>query len=109
MRILFIGDIFGKPGRMAVRGVLPGLRRDLAPDVIIANAENIAGGAGLTAENCREMLHLGIDVLTSGNHVWDRREIIPYILDEPRLLRPLNFPGGTPGNGWIALEEMTFW
>jgi 2',3'-cyclic-nucleotide 2'-phosphodiesterase len=105
VRLLFIGDIFGKPGRLAVRAHLPGLRADLSPDVIIANAENIAGGAGLTADTCRDMLDHGIDVLTTGNHVWDRREIISYIDTEPRLLRPLNFPEGTPGKGWLVLDQ----
>lgn len=84
---------------------LPGLRKSLRPDVVIANAENIAGGAGLTAETCRDMFSLGCDVLTSGNHVWDRREIIGFIGSEPRLLRPLNFPPGTPGNGWYHLRQ----
>jgi metallophosphoesterase (TIGR00282 family) len=105
VRVLFIGDIFGKPGRAAVRGLLPELRSGLAPEVIIANAENIAGGAGLTAETCREMFGLGIEVLTTGNHVWDRREIVSYITCEPRLLRPLNFPEGTPGKGWTVLPD----
>ena len=105
MRILLIGDIFGKPGRQAVNGHLPRLKRSLAPDVVIANAENIAGGAGLTTETCRDMFALGADVLTTGNHVWDRREILQYIATEPRLLRPMNYPEGTPGKGWILLEE----
>ena len=88
-----------------MRGLLPRLRRELVPDVVIANAENIAGGAGLTAETCEDMLSLGIDVLTSGNHVWDRREIISYIDTQPRLLRPLNLVEGTPGRGLVVLES----
>lgn len=84
---------------------LPSLCQSHQPDVVIANGENIAGGAGLTIDTCRDMFSLGVDVLTTGNHVWDRREIINYIDSEPRLLRPLNFPEGTPGNGWVILEE----
>ena len=105
MRIVFIGDIFGRPGRQAVNGQLPRLKKALQPDVVVANAENIAGGAGLTVETCRDMFALGIDVLTTGNHVWDRREIIGYIATEPRLLRPMNYPAGTPGHGSIVLEK----
>lgn len=105
MRILFIGDIFGRPGRQAVNGHLPRLKRLLQPDVIIANAENIAGGAGLTIETCRDMFDLGVDVLTTGNHVWDRREIIQYIPTEARLLRPLNYPEGTPGSGAFVMAD----
>lgn len=88
-----------------MRGILPGLREELSPDVIIANAENIAGGHGLTGETCEDMFELGINVLTAGNHVWDRREIIDYIENQPLLLRPLNFPEGTPGAGAVVLED----
>jgi len=105
LRVLFIGDIFGKPGRQALAGLLPRLRSAHEPDVVIANAENIAGGAGLTIDTCRDAFKLGIDVLTTGNHAWDRREIISYIESEPRLLRPVNYPPGTPGRGRLLLEE----
>lgn len=105
MRLLFIGDIFAKPGRSAIRSLLPSMRRDLEPDVVIANAENIAGGAGVTGETCREVLTLGIDMLTTGNHVWDRREVVSYLETDPPVLRPLNFPKGTPGRGWLLLAE----
>lgn len=105
MRLLFIGDIFAKSGRAAVRGLLPSLRSELKPDVVIANAENIAGGAGLTADTCKDMLALGIDALTSGNHVWDRREVFDYLKSDPPVLRPLNYPEGTPGRGSMALPD----
>lgn len=104
MRILFIGDIYAKPGRRAVRLLLPGLRDALQPDVVIANGENMAGGAGVTKETANEMFRLGIAALTTGNHVWDRREAIEYLPTEPRILRPLNYPPGTPGNARITLD-----
>jgi metallophosphoesterase (TIGR00282 family) len=105
MRVLFVGDVFGRPGRLAINGHLPRLKRSLSPDVIIANCENIAGGAGLTIDICRDIFHLGVDVITTGNHVWDRREIIKFIPDEPRLLRPANYPEGTPGHGSFTLAD----
>ncbi|HEX6506889.1 MAG TPA: TIGR00282 family metallophosphoesterase [Chloroflexota bacterium] len=104
MRILFIGDIYGKPGRKAVRHFLPKLREQYAPDVVLANGENMAGGAGITRDTAREMFELGIEVLTTGNHVWDQREAIEYLDEEPRILRPLNWPPGTPGHGWINIS-----
>lgn len=99
MNILFLGDIVGRTGRDAVIAALPGLRRDLALDLVVANAENAAHGFGLTPEIARALFDAGCDVLTLGNHAWDRREIIAYIETEPRLLRPANFPPGTPGRG----------
>lgn len=105
LRLLFIGDIFAKPGRAAVRALLPSVRQELMPDVIIANAENIAGGAGLTEDTCKEALGLGIEALTTGNHVWDHKEILRYIETDPPVLRPLNYPEGTPGKGWLVLPE----
>jgi metallophosphoesterase (TIGR00282 family) len=104
VRILFIGDIFGKPGRKAVRHFLPKLRNLHRPDVVIANGENMAGGAGITRDTAREMFELGIAVLTTGNHVWDQREAIEYLPQEPRILRPLNYPPGTPGNASMEIE-----
>ena len=104
MRILFIGDIYGKPGRKAVRHFLPGLRDRYQPDAIIANGENMAGGAGITRDTAREMFDLGIDALTTGNHVWDQREAIEYLDEEPRIVRPLNWPPGTPGRGWTDVS-----
>lgn len=104
MRILFIGDIYGKPGRRAVRLLLPRLRVELQPDVVIANGENMAGGAGITRDTAKEMFRLDIAVLTTGNHVWDQREAIEYLPTEPRVLRPLNYPPGTPGNACITID-----
>ena len=104
MNILFLGDIVGKPGRQAVAAILPRLihREQLA--LVIANCENVAGGAGVDAGSVRELLNAGIDVLTSGNHIWRRREMLEFIQGEPRLLRPANFPPGTPGVGWTCLS-----
>ena len=104
MRILFIGDIVGKPGRKAVKQLLPRLRAEHAPDVIIANGENMAGGAGITRDTAREMFDLGVAVLTTGNHVWDQREALDYLADEPLVLRPLNYPPGAPGGGCVEVE-----
>lgn len=99
MRLLFLGDVVGRAGRDAVVSALPDLRARLKLDLVIVNAENAAHGFGLTPEIARALFAAGADVLTLGNHAWDRREIIPYIEGEPRLLRPLNFPPGTPGRG----------
>jgi metallophosphoesterase (TIGR00282 family) len=99
MRLLFLGDVVGRSGRDAVIAALPGLRRTLALDLVVVNAENASHGFGLTPEIARALYAAGADVLTLGNHAWDRREIIPFIEGEPRLLRPLNYPPGTPGRG----------
>jgi metallophosphoesterase (TIGR00282 family) len=104
VRILFIGDIYAKPGRRAVRLLLPRLRDELQPDVVIANGENMAGGAGITQDTAKEMFRLGVAALTTGNHVWDQREAIEYLPNEPRILRPLNWPPGTPGNSSITMD-----
>lgn len=100
MNILFLGDVVGKPGRRAIRALLPGLIHREQIAFVIANAENVAGGAGVDPESCRDLFEGGVDVLTSGNHIWRRKEIVDYIEAEPRLLRPANFPPGTPGLGW---------
>lgn len=99
MRILFIGDIVGRPGRDLVRRGLPALVDQHQADLVVANAENAAAGFGITREVGDQLLESGIDVLTSGNHIWDRKEAIDYIGAEPRLLRPANFPAGVPGRG----------
>ena len=99
MRLLFIGDIVGKPGRDCVRVGLAGLVEYHQIDFVIANAENAAGGFGITREIGEQLLDLGVAVMTSGNHIWDKKEALDYIGIEPRLLRPANFPAGTPGNG----------
>jgi metallophosphoesterase (TIGR00282 family) len=99
MRLLFIGDIVGRPGRELVRRGMPGLVHYHRPDLVIANGENAAAGFGITREIGDQLLGCGIDVLTSGNHIWDKREAIDYIGIEPRLLRPANYPPGVPGHG----------
>src|SRR5260221_2467801 len=99
MRMLFFGDIVGRSGRDALNAQLPKLIPQLGIEFVIANAENAAGGFGLTPEIAQELFKSGCDVLTTGNHVWDQRAIIPYIASEPRVLRPANFPTGTPGHG----------
>ena len=99
MQILLFGDVVGRPGRDALRARLPVLRRDLKVDVAIVNAENSAHGFGLTEKICGELYEAGADILTTGNHVWDQREIIPYLDRDPRVLRPANFPPGTVGSG----------
>jgi len=104
VRVLFIGDIVGKPGRAAIRHVLPGLRERFSLDAVVANAENAAGGFGLTRKVADELFGLGIHVLTSGNHVWDKKEIVEVMEAEERLLRPANYPPGTPGHGVFRLE-----
>jgi len=100
--ILVIGDIIGKPGRRAVSELLPGLREEHRLNLIIANAENIAGGLGTTSATAKELLDAGVDVLTSGNHIWAHKEILPYLEGEMPLLRPLNYPPGVPGRGYLV-------
>lgn len=104
MRILFLGDIVGRSGRDAVGAALPGLRRDLALDLVVVNAENASHGFGLAPEMARALFAAGADVLTLGNHAWDRKEIIPYLEEEPRVIRPLNYPPGTPGRGAVVVD-----
>jgi hypothetical protein len=101
MRCLVIGDIIGKPGRLAIGHALPDLRAELELDMVIANAENVAAGAGLTPSLAEELLSSGIDVLTSGNHIWDKREIYDYLDSDRPVLRPANYPDDTPGRGWL--------
>ena len=99
LKILLIGDIVGSPGRKITRRALPRVFAEHDIDYCVANAENAAGGFGVTREVCDELLDLGIDVLTSGNHIWDKREIIPFMDDFPQLLRPANYPAEQPGTG----------
>jgi metallophosphoesterase (TIGR00282 family) len=99
MKILFIGDIVGSPGRGAVKSLLAGLKKELAIDFVIANAENAAGGSGVTAKVCDELIESGIDVFTSGDHIWKRKDVFQIIDKYPQLLRPANFPPGSPGKG----------
>jgi metallophosphoesterase (TIGR00282 family) len=101
MKILFIGDIFGHPGRRIVKELLPSLVGEYDPDLVLANGENAAAGFGITPPLVEELLDMGIAVLTSGNHIWDKKEIYPYMNEhaDGRLLRPANYPPGAPGHG----------
>lgn len=98
IRVLFLGDIIGRPGRRILTRHLKELRKELQPDVIIANAENAAGGVGLTPEVAQELLSM-VNVLTSGNHIWDKKEGLAFLENEPKVLRPANYPPGNPGRG----------
>lgn len=104
IRILFLGDVVGRNARDAIIGALPGLRKTFALDAVIVNAENAAHGFGITGQICDDFYKAGVDCITTGNHVWDQREILPYIERTPRLLRPLNYPEGTPGKGAYIIE-----
>lgn len=104
IRILFLGDIVGEPGRKAVIEQLPILRKELALDFIIVNGENAAGGRGITPRIAIDLLRAGAAVITTGDHVWDQQEIVDYFPTEPRLLRPINYPVGTPGCGSVVLD-----
>jgi metallophosphoesterase (TIGR00282 family) len=101
MIVLAIGDIIGRPGRRAVAELLPALKKQYRPDLILANAENAAGGFGLSLDTANELLDTGINVLTSGNHIWAQKDILPYLDSEMPILRPLNYPPGVPGRGYI--------
>lgn len=106
MNVLMIGDVVGRPGREAVRKLLPGLRARYDLDFVVANVENAAAGFGVTPNVGEELLGHGIDVMTSGNHIYDKKEVLNYIPNEPRLLRPLNYAPGTPGAGvWIGKDK----
>jgi len=100
MRILFVGDIIAQPGLDAVQGLLPRLRREHEIDLVIANGENVASGLGLTVANAQALFAAGVDVITSGNHIWDRPEILDFMEEGQPVLRPLNYPAGVPGRGY---------
>ena len=104
MRILFLGDVVGRAGREATLAALPKLRADLRVDLAIVNGENASHGFGLAPDMARALFGAGADVLTLGNHAWDRKEILGFIGDHPRLIRPLNYPPGTPGAGVVSVE-----
>ena len=104
MRILFVGDIVGRSGRTIVYERLPSLVRDWKLDLVVANAENSAGGFGISETIYRELLDVGIDVITLGNHAWDQKEALVFIERAPRLIRPINYPAGTPGRGAALIE-----
>jgi hypothetical protein len=103
MRILFVGDVVGAPGRRIARRRLKALKRDVGADLTIVNGENAAGGAGLTTATAEELFAAGADVITTGNHVWDKREALGLLDREPRILRPANYPEGSPGAGWVVV------
>ena len=105
MLVLAIGDIIGKPGREAVKELLPGLKQQYGLNLVIANGENVAGGLGLTSNTAIELLDAGVDVLTSGNHIWAHKEIIPYLDGDMPILRPLNYPPGVPGRGYLIKKR----
>ncbi|HNQ49988.1 MAG TPA: TIGR00282 family metallophosphoesterase [Candidatus Omnitrophota bacterium] len=100
MKILFIGDIVGKPGREAVAGLVPALRSASGIDFVIANAENSSGGSGITPQTAGELFDASVDVLTAGDHIWKRKEIFELIRFESKIIRPANFPAGAPGRGF---------
>jgi len=106
LRILMIGDVIGKPGRDAVRALLPDIKREKSIDFVICNGENTAGGYGITADTAAELLENGVDVLTSGNHIWDKKEIIPLMDEGLPLIRPANYPDA-PGKGYINKSGVT--
>ncbi|TMB51955.1 MAG: TIGR00282 family metallophosphoesterase [Deltaproteobacteria bacterium] len=102
MRLLFLGDVVGRPGRRALAALVPRLAAQEDIEFVIANCENASGGKGVDPRSADELHEAGADVLTSGNHVWQNREIVPYMRESGRLLRPLNFPPGVPGVGWTV-------
>lgn len=100
VNILIIGDICGRPGRQTARQYIPRLKEEFAIDLVVANGENAAAGVGITQKVLKELYDMGIDIVTSGNHIWDKKEIFEFIDDEPYLVRPANYPPGTPGKGY---------
>ncbi|MGM0422488.1 MAG: TIGR00282 family metallophosphoesterase [Pseudomonadota bacterium] len=105
MNLLFLGDIVGSPGREALARYLPRLKDSLNLDFVVINGENAAHGFGITAQICHEFYELGVDCITTGNHVWDQREIKSYIEKDPQLIRPVNYPAGAPGRGYTIVEN----
>lgn len=104
MRILMCGDVMGRSGREAIQKYVPLLREKWSLDLVVVNGENAARGFGITESNCQEFYEAGVDVITTGNHIWDQKEIISYIETDPHLLRPLNYPEKTPGQGLVVLS-----
>lgn len=107
MRVLFIGDVVGSPGRRALKEILPGLRKEQRINVIVANGENAAGGRGLTMRTAKEMFGAGVDIISSGNHIWDQKEIIEDLDGNAPILRPANYPPGSPGRGICTAKGLT--
>jgi 2',3'-cyclic-nucleotide 2'-phosphodiesterase len=104
MRVLFIGDVVGKPGREGLAAAMPRLREERKPDLVVANGENVAGGVGITEETARELFDLGTDVITLGNHAYRHRESYGFISSEQRVVRPANYPSAAPGRGWTVVD-----
>src|SRR3979490_647388 len=102
LRLLFLGDIIGEPGRKAVIEMVPKLRQAWGIDFVIVNGENAAAGRGITGRITIDLLRAGVAVITTGDHIWDQKDIVAFIDTEPRLLRPVNYPVGAPGGGWIV-------
>ncbi len=105
MRVVFFGDVFGKSGREILLETLPMLKQHYRADFYILNAENLANGKGLTEKTARPLFAAGIDAMTGGNHLWDRPESLDYIRNEPRIIKPLNYPHATPGSQWLTLQK----
>jgi len=105
MRFLILGDVIGRPARKALRKLLPELRDELGYDTVIANVENAAGGFGITLKVYEELVEMGVEVMTSGNHIWDKKEVFEFIDRTPALLRPANYPEGVPGRGYGVFQK----
>ena len=105
IRLLFFGDVYSKAGRIALLNSLPGLKEEFRPDFVIANGENLADGKGLTEKTAKPLFHAGVDALTGGNHLWDRKEAWEYIRNQPQIVKPLNYPEATPGFSSCALAK----
>lgn len=104
MRVLFFGDVVGEPGREVIRLAVPALKEKYRPDFVVVNGENAAGGHGITPRLAIDLMRCKVDVITLGDHAWDQREIYPFFADEPRLIRPLNFPDECPGRGSVVVS-----
>ena len=105
MRVLILGDVMGRPARRAVRDLVPSLIEKEEIDLVIANAENSAGGMGVDIKSAKELLSAGVQVLTSGNHIWKKKEIYPFLDEQESLIRPANYPAGAPGKGWCVWQH----
>ncbi len=105
MKLLFIGDIVGEPGRRAVKSLVPKLREQHGLDFVVANGENSAGGSGITPRTATEIFSAGVDVITCGDHLWDQKEVMELLANEKRFVRPLNYPAGTPGQGSVVIPQ----
>lgn len=106
MRVLFVADVIGSPGRRVAKGLVRLVKKETGADVVVLNGENAAGGFGITPEQVAEFREMGVDVITSGNHIWDKKEILPFLRQQTdhRLIRPANYPPVNPGRGWTVVE-----